>query len=122
MINVVKTALTHFGRDAVVARRAAGETYSEIQIDAFGQRDASAKALIEAALSQLPTGTEGRVTEKGITIEVPKGNAMNTVLKQLDELVPIHGALFFARGCQFERSNIYSSVTSFELLYNTDHA
>lgn len=122
MINLIPTALTHFGRAAVVARRATGETYSDIQMDAFEQRDATIDVLFDKISAELPEGTYCDRAEHGIEVNVANANDMDSALRILNRLVQAHGQLFHNRGCKFVLQNEYMSATTFELIFNTDHA
>ncbi|MCP4526766.1 MAG: hypothetical protein GY833_12790 [Aestuariibacter sp.] len=122
MINLIPTALTVFGREAVQARIKAGESASDIQLDAFDQRDATIKALFEAIESNLPKGTDCSEADHQLTVDVRNGEDMDAVLTKLNELVETHGQLFKKRGCSFQLVETFANVTMFELNYNRDHS
>lgn len=122
MINIVKTALTHFGRKEVIARHEAGESYSDIQVDALTQRDDTI-TLLGSLINETITQVSGHgATETGFSVTVHNTSDSKLVLEQLNALVESHGQLFFKRGCRFVKKHRFASYTSYDLTYNTDHS
>lgn len=122
MINIVKSALTHFGRKAVVERHAAGESYSDIQVDALTQRDETIVRLGTAIDGAIPSVNGYSATETGFCVTVRNTLDKGDTLDKLNAILETHGQLFFARDCRFIKQHRFADVTTYALQYNLDHS